>query len=69
VAALSLPQQSFPYHFRLIASLALAEVARQVGARAPREGRARQRPEYLLRLPVALEAAGESISLDELAGY
>ncbi len=69
LARLELPQASFPYHFRLIASLVLAEVARQVGTRVPREGRRRERPEYLLRLPLALEEAGELVSLDDLGAY
>jgi len=69
VAGLDLSRHSFPYHYRLIASLVLAEVARQVGARAPREGRQRGRPEYMFQLPVSMEAAGESISLNALASY
>jgi len=67
-ARLDLPQP-FPYHYRLIASIVLAEIARQVGTRVPREGRRRERPEYLLQLPLALEAAGESVSLDDLGAY
>lgn len=69
IAGVGLSRDAFPYHYRLIASLVLAEIARQVGTRGPRERRPGTRPEYMLRLPVALEAAGESISLDELAAY
>jgi hypothetical protein len=69
VATLSVSQTPFPYHYRLIASLVLAEVARQVGKRAPREGRRRERPEYLLKLPLALEQAGESVALEDLDAY
>src|SRR5207249_2924827 len=39
---LDLPREEFVYHYRLIASIALAEVARQVGRKAlARAGRAR----------------------------
>jgi tRNA G18 (ribose-2'-O)-methylase SpoU len=69
VATLALSQTAFPYHYRLIASLVLAEVARQVGTQVPRQGRLRERPEYLLRLPLALEAVGESVPVDDLDAY
>jgi len=69
IASLGLSPRRFPYHYRLIASLTLAEVARQVGARAPRIRRVKVRPEYLLRLPLEVESAGESISLEELLSY
>jgi tRNA G18 (ribose-2'-O)-methylase SpoU len=69
VASVDLSRRSFPYHYRLIASLVLAEVARQVGVYTPREGRRKARPEYMFQLPVSMEAAGESISLTELEAY
>ena len=69
VATLAFLQTSFPYHYRLVASLVLAEVARQVGTQIPRQRRLRERPEYLLRLPLALEAVGESVSVDDLDAY
>lgn len=69
IATLGPLQPCFPYHYRLIATLVLAEVARQVGTRLAREGRGGARPEYLLKLPLYLEAAGESLSLDDLSEY
>lgn len=58
-----------PYHFRVVATIALAEVARQVGVRAPK-GRRRPRPPiYERALEVLLEEAGEAVTLDELADY
>jgi tRNA G18 (ribose-2'-O)-methylase SpoU len=69
MATLGLSDRLFPYHYRLIATLVLAEIARQVGSRSVRAGRPRPGPEYFMRLPVEAEAAGETVSLDELRDY
>ena len=69
LASLGLSDRPFPYHFRLITSLVLAEIARQVGSRTLRSGRPRPQPEYFMHLPVEAEAAGETVSLHELQDY
>jgi len=70
-ARLDLPAKSFPYHYRLIASIVLAEAARQVGQRVRAPGRPpRAEPWYDRGLRfLAAEAAGEVIDLAELAAY
>jgi hypothetical protein len=68
---LELPTSAFPYHYRLIATIALAEVARQVGQRAA-PGQGRPRPPGLFydrALELLADARGESVWLDELAAY
>lgn len=57
------------YRYRLPASIALAEVARQVGIRAPRAVRGRRPPVYDRRLRLLESAEGETWSLDELMVY
>lgn len=67
---LDLSTTDFQYHYRLIASIALAEAARQIGAAArPAPGRARRRPVYDRALAVLEEAGGEVICLDDLESY
>lgn len=56
------------YHYRLLASIALAECARQVGRRGDRVGRPR-RHVYDMALAAVAGAAGEVMSLEELAAY
>ena len=65
------PAAEFAYHYRLVATIALAEVARQVGqrprvplARAPRE-----RVVYDRALALLAAEAGEVVYLDELGDY
>lgn len=41
---LDLPTNEFTYHYRLVATVALAEIARQVGRRPPGDRRVRRRP-------------------------
>ena len=69
-AHLQIPTTEFPYHYRLTATIALAEISRQVGRRAtakvPRAGRP---PFYDHRLARLAEAAGQSVSLEELVDY
>lgn len=69
-AHLVLPQNEFAYHYRIIATIVLAEIARQVGRRI-KPGRRRPGPpvyDSALRLMIA-EEAGEIVTLDELTGY
>jgi tRNA G18 (ribose-2'-O)-methylase SpoU len=69
-ARLDLPERPFPYHYRLIASIVLAEAARQIGQRA-REPVRRPRAEPLYDRALTLREAeqGETIDLEDLAGY
>jgi hypothetical protein len=68
---LDLPRREFTYRYRLITSIALAEIARQVGQRArPPIGRPkRQVPFYDSSLAVRAEVAGEVVFLDNLVCY
>ncbi len=68
---LSVPAQKFIYHYRLIAAITLAEVARQVGQQA-RPGLARPKrhePLYDRALKLLSEAQGEMVFLEELENY
>jgi hypothetical protein len=66
---LDLPTADFQYHFRLIASIALAEIARQVGVAArPTSGRPR-RLRYDRALALLREVCGEVVYLNELGHY
>ena len=60
----------FQYHYRLTATIALAEISRQVGRRpttkVPPAGRP---PFYDHRLARLAEVAGQSVSLEDLAEY
>jgi hypothetical protein len=69
-AHLQIPAKEFPYHYRLIATIALAEISRQVGRRpAGRVGPAVRPPIYDHRLARLAEAAGEIVSMEELIDY
>ena len=58
------------YHYRLIATIALAEVSRQVGRRPVKKLPPAARPPiYDLRLARLAEAAGHLVGLDELMKY
>ncbi|MFQ5566828.1 MAG: TrmH family RNA methyltransferase [Paracoccaceae bacterium] len=68
-AHLDLPREKFVYHYRIIVTIALAEIARQVGTRA-RQGRARSRPPvYDRSLKLLMSEDGESVFLDDLEAY
>jgi hypothetical protein len=71
IVHLPLPAPEHAYHFRLVATIALAEIARQVGRRAqPGVGRPRPpAPFYDRRLEVVSQMAGETVHLDELERY
>jgi tRNA G18 (ribose-2'-O)-methylase SpoU len=68
---LDLPRRPFVYHYRLIATIALAEVARQIGRRADDRAarRTRGRPLYDRSLRVLDGEQGETVFLDELDEY
>jgi hypothetical protein len=67
---LDLPAAEFTYHYRLAATVALAEISRQVGRRRPRERRVRQQPPiYERALDVAACEAGEQVWLEDLFDY
>jgi len=70
-AHLDLPQQHFTYHYRLIATIALAEVAHQVGqpARTPTSRTKRRRPSYDSALNLLPPETGEIIYLEDLTAY
>ncbi|MFQ5912329.1 MAG: TrmH family RNA methyltransferase [Nitrospinota bacterium] len=60
----------FTYHYRLVATVALAEVSRQVGRRPPEFPRPRRRPPVYDRvLELASETVGEDVWLEELLDY
>jgi len=69
-AHLQIPATEFQYHYRLTATIALAEISRQVGrrptAKVPAAGRP---PIYDHRLARLAEAAGQIVSLEDLADY
>jgi len=67
---LRLPATQFPYHYRLTATIALAEISRQVGRRADfRRPAGPGMPIYDHRLAHLAETAGELVRWEELAGY
>jgi tRNA G18 (ribose-2'-O)-methylase SpoU len=69
-AHLDLPTDKFTYHYRLVATVALAEISRQVGRRPPSERRARRPPPIYERLlEVAACEAGEEVRLEDLLDY
>jgi hypothetical protein len=63
--------EAFAYHYRLPATIALAETARQVGQRAPASGRrpAREEPSYDKALQTVAGTVGEEVLLEDLMGY
>lgn len=69
-AQLRLPRTEFTYHYRLMATIALAEIARQVGRRPAGKAPAGPRPPFYDRSMGRLaEVAGESVSFEELVRY
>jgi hypothetical protein len=69
-ASLDVPASAFTYHYRLTATVAMAEVARQVGRRLPGVPRPRRpTPVYDRALDALLELEGEDVWLDELLDY
>jgi hypothetical protein len=69
-AQLQIPASEYPYHYRLPATIALAEGARQVGRRpAVKVPPPRRPPFYDHGLASMAETAGEIIPLAELMAY
>jgi tRNA G18 (ribose-2'-O)-methylase SpoU len=69
-AELHIPITEFQYHYRLTASIALAEISRQVGRRPTvKIPPAARPPIYDHRLARLAEAAGQIVSLEDLADY
>jgi hypothetical protein len=71
VARVEVPMRSFPYRFRLVSSIVLAEAARQVGRGPERRGRAHRGGlayESVLAAAAAPEA-GEWVTREELQAY
>lgn len=67
-AQIEVPSPSFKYHFRHMASIALAETSRQVGQRAAGKP-ARQGPLYEHSMKLYAEAHGEEVALEDLLDY
>jgi len=69
-AQLQIPMAEFTYHYRLSATIALAEVSRQVGRRPEAKGPPPLRPPiYDHHLASMAEAVGDLIHLDNLIDY
>jgi hypothetical protein len=69
-AHLQIPATDFHYHYRLTATIALAEISRQVGRRpTARMSLAAKPPFYDHRLARLAEAVGQIVSLEELLEY
>ncbi len=70
VARIDTPAAQFPYHYRLVATIALAEAARQVGRLAPATVRTGQRdPSYDSALDTLEQERGEDVYLEDLEPY
>jgi tRNA(Leu) C34 or U34 (ribose-2'-O)-methylase TrmL len=67
-AKIELPSNEFTYHFRHPASIAMAEISRQVGQRALWKP-TRQKPLYESALKLLSQEKGEEIDLDDLSDY
>jgi SpoU rRNA Methylase family len=69
-ADLQLPAVEFTYHYRLVASIALAEISRQVGRRSVVKPLPGPRPPiYDHELEPLAEAPGEVIAFEDLLAY
>jgi hypothetical protein len=69
-ACLQIPADEFIYHYRLMATIALAEISRQVGRRPSLKLRPSARyPIYDLKLARLAEAAGEWVHWEDLEAY
>lgn len=69
-AHLDLPVIDFAYHYRLIATIAMAEISRQVGRRRPGTKRpSRWEPVYDRALELLADKVGEDVWLEDLLDY
>lgn len=66
---LEAPARTYVYHYRLIASILLAEIARQVGRAVPAAARPRHAPIYDRTLELLDTELGETVFLDDLDLY
>lgn len=68
---IELPVAQFNYHYRLLASIALAEVSRQVGTKTMLRvaRRSRQGPVYESAMAVLLGHHGEAVYLEDLSEF
>lgn len=67
---LDLPVEKFTYHYRLAATVAMAEISRQVGGRRIQERKRKPRaPVYSRALELDAETAGETVYLEDLLDY
>ena len=64
------PAKTFEYHYRLIATIALAEIARQVGQFTLEKARpSRRTPRYDFAVPLLPDERGETIFLEDLEAF
>lgn len=68
---LDLPTQEYVYHYRLVATIVLAEAARQIGQKAgvATSRRTRGEPFYDSALTILAEMTGETVYLEDLEAY
>ncbi len=70
MAHLEIPVADFNYHYRLIATIVLAEIARQVGRRpAAKFPQVARPPIYEHALKAVAEVAGQIVSVEDLLKY
>jgi SpoU rRNA Methylase family len=67
-AQIEVPAATFRYHYRHLASIALAEISRQVGQKALWKP-AKQEPLYESSLKLLSEEVGEAVFLEDLEEY
>ena len=70
-AHLQLPSAEFPYHYRCVATIVLAEISRQVGRRALMKAPTAQPrpPIYKHALEQLAQATGELVRFEQLLDY
>lgn len=66
---ISATRSELVYHYRLTSTVALAEVARQVGVRTPRTRKRPRPPVYDRLLQTLLDDEGETVFLEDLDEY
>ncbi|MGH9548352.1 MAG: hypothetical protein ACRD3W_03215, partial [Terriglobales bacterium] len=67
-AHIEVPAAAFKYHFRLLSSIVMAEIARQVGQKTPWRPTP-QEPLYESALRTVAEQQGEIVALEDLQDY
>jgi hypothetical protein len=66
---LDVPAETYVYHLRLIATIVLAEIARQVGQPSAAARRSRRTPHYEFAVPLERDTGGEIVFLEDLERY